>query len=432
MTGQNRQVTLGEIARVQTGPFGSQLHASDYSVDGIPVVMPQNIGDNRIDPTDISRTTPEHVERLARHKLALGDVVYSRRGDIERRALIRQGEVGWLCGTGCLLVRPDQEQVDPEWLSYWLGTTHVREFLVRSAVGATMLNLNTGILASVPVDLPSLHEQRLTAGLLCSLDHKIELNRQTNQTLEEMARAIFRSWFVDFDPVRVKAAGGDPVKELGLSPEVAALFPDSFEDSGLGEIPEGWETRPLDSLGTFLNGLALQKYPLEPGESGQPAIKIAELRRGVTEASDQVSRDVPADYLVNDGDLLFSWSGSLMSKVWTGGPGALNQHLFKVSSAELPQWLLYWWIQHHLPEFQAVASSKATTMGHIQRSHLRQALCVVPPRAVLEAANSCIAPLHQLRIDNELEARSLSDLRNYLLPRLLSGAVVVDPGEASP
>lgn len=330
----------------------------------------------------------------------------------------------------CAAMIVDPGKCDARYLIYALMAT--RGELLGLANGGAQRNLSCKVIKEFSVPAPPLDTQRRIARVLGSLDDKIELNRRMNQTLEETARAIFRSWFVDFDPVRVKAAGGDPVKELGLSPEVAALFPDSFQDSELGEVPEGWETRPLDSLGTFLNGLALQKYPLEPGESGQPAIKIAELRRGVTEASDQVSRDVPADYVVNDGDLLFSWSGSLMSKVWTGGPGALNQHLFKVSSAELPQWLLYWWIQHHLPEFQAVASSKATTMGHIQRSHLRQALCVVPPRAVLEAANSCIAPLHQLRMDNELEARSLSDLRDYLLPRLLSGAVVIDPGEATP
>ncbi len=126
---------------------------------------------------------------------------------------------------------------------------------------------------------------------------------------------------------------------------------------------------------------------------------------------------------MRDGDLLFSWSGSLTALVWTGGKGALNQHLFKVTSDEFAQWFLLNWIEHHLPEFQQIAANKATTMGHIQRGHLAQALCVVPPYFVLEHIGQIVGPLHAARVKNELESRTLAETRDYLLPRLLSGSL---------
>jgi len=151
------------------------------------------------------------------------------------------------------------------------------------------------------------------------LDDKIELNSQTNSTLEAIAQAIFKQWFVDFT---YPGATGEMV------------------DSELGPIPKGWRIKPLDEIADFLNGLALQKFPPENETEYLPVIKIRELRNGVTESSDQASRKLPKDYIIQDGDLLFSWSGSLEVKFWVGGEGALNQHLFKVTSKNFPPWFL--------------------------------------------------------------------------------------------
>ncbi|MEX2431000.1 MAG: restriction endonuclease subunit S, partial [Dehalococcoidia bacterium] len=189
---------LGEACRrtggdIQTGPFGSQLHASDYVEDGIPSVMPQNIGDNRIIEAGIARITTVDAERLARYRVRPGDIVYSRRGDVEKRALVREAEDGWLCGTGCLRVRFGGGGVDPLYASYYLGHPSVREWIVRHAHGATMPNLNTTILSALPFVSPPLPEQRAIAHILGTLDDKIELNRRMNETLEAMARALFKS-----------------------------------------------------------------------------------------------------------------------------------------------------------------------------------------------------------------------------------------------
>ena len=199
------KTTLGEIVKlgngiIQTGPFGSQLHASDYVDEGIPVIMPLNIINNKIDLSGIARITKEDAERLSKHLVKKNDIVYSRRGDVTRKALITELEEGMFCGTGCLLVRPGNS-IDARFLTYHLSSPINQEWIIRHAVGATMPNLNTGILKRVPLNIPSLDTQKAIAHILGSLDDKIELNRQMNETLEAMAQALFKSWFVDFDPL---------------------------------------------------------------------------------------------------------------------------------------------------------------------------------------------------------------------------------------
>jgi type I restriction enzyme S subunit len=256
------------------------------------------------------------------------------------------------------------------------------------------------------------------------LDDKIELNRRTNVTLEAIERALFKSWFVDFDPVRAKVEGRD----LGLPKYISDLFPNSFEESEIGEVPKGWDVRNLDDIARFLNGLALQKYPLK-GDEALSVIKIAQLRAGNTDGADQASADIPPDYVVEDGDVLFSWSGSLECVLWTGGRGALNQHLFKVTSSNYPKWLFYLWIHQHLESFRHIAASKATTMGHIQRHHLSAAKIVLPPAPVLKMADQQISPLIEAILHNDLESRILRNTRDALLPKLISGELRVKDAE---
>jgi len=241
-----------------------------------------------------------------------------------------------------------------------------------------------------------------------------------SETLEAIARALFKSWFVDFDPVRAKAEGRDP----GLPKPLADLFPDSFEDSELGEIPKGWKLKPLDEIARFLNGLALQKYP-PTGERSLPVIKIAQLRAGTTDGADRASADLEPAYIVQNGDILFSWSGSLECVLWAAGPGALNQHLFKVTSDKYPKWLCYLGVHHHLEDFRHIAAGKATTMGHIQRHHLSDAKLATPSQALLRAIDAVFAPIVESIWRRAVESRTLAALRDALLPKLISGELRV-------
>jgi type I restriction enzyme S subunit len=288
-----------------------------------------------------------------------------------------------------------------------------------------MPNLNESVLQNMPVVLPSLPEQRAIAHVLGTLENKIELNRRMNTTREAMARAIFQSWFVDFDPVHAKARGEQP---SGMDAATAALFPDSFEESELGPIPRGWRVAPLDEIADYQNGLALQKFPPQ-GDRFLPVLKIRELRQGyVDNNSNLADPDISEDCIVYNGNVVFSWSGSLLVDIWCGGMVALNQHLFKVTSEHYPKWFYYLWTLYHLREFQHIAAGKATTMGHIKRHHLSDALTVVPTDEVLQRADQIIAPFLHTIINYRLESRTLAELRDTLLPLLISGQIRIAAG----
>ena len=269
--------------------------------------------------------------------------------------------------------------------------------------------------------VPEPDEQRAIAGILGALDDKIEQNRQTARALERLARAIFRAWFVDFEPVNAKVVGATFFPSMPQA--VFDALPTRFVDSEIGPVPDGWEVRPIATIATFLNGLALQKYPPRGDDDDLPVVKIAELRKGSAEGGAWANNDVPEQYVIRDGDLLFSWSGTLEAEFWFGGRAALNQHLFKVTSSFFPSWFCFHWIRHHLPWFRAIAASKATTMGHIKRGHLRETLIVVPPNEVLHEANEVIGAIYGLFGQLMIESRNLAEVRDVLLPKLLSGDV---------
>ena len=307
------------------------------------------------------------------------------------------------------VVRADRD-IDTRYIYYALQKANIASLVT----GAVQPKLTQGNLNKFRIPYPEEATRDQIVGILGTLDDKIELNRRMAATLEEMARAIFKSWFIDFDPVRARAEGSPTI----LPSEINALFPDSLNED---DLPCGWELRPLDSLGKFLNGLALQKYPPVTVET-LPVIKIAQLRKMSTADADRCGDNLPNDYVVEDGDILFSWSGSLESVVWTGGQGGLNQHLFKVTSDEVPDWFLYFAIQEHLPWFRGIAASKATTMGHIQRTHLSEAK-IAYCADVVAGADDILAPMYQRMWKLKLESRTLAATRDALLPKLIAGQI---------
>ena len=309
---------------------------------------------------------------------------------------------------------------------YWvMRHKDYRNFVVSTATGSTVRHTSPSRILAYSFLLPPPSQQQAIAHILGTLDDKIELNRKTNEILEAMAKALFMSWFVDFDPVRAKVEG----RPTGLPAEISDLFPDSFEDSELGEIPSGWEVKALDKIAHFLNGLALQKFPPEDGSATLPVIKIAQLKKGDSTGADRCSTAVPSDYVVRDGDMLFSWSGSLAVDIWCGGDGALNQHLFKVTSKTYGKWFFYQWVKHHLPVFQEIAQGKATTMGHIQRHHLSEAKVLIPPPSLLAAMDSAFTALLDRAFGLRRQSRDLGSIRDALLPKLISGEIRIPDAE---
>ena len=398
-----KEVRLGEVADVQTGPFGSQLHKENYVNKGTPIVTVEHLGNKWFTSQNLPMVSDEDKLRLAKYCSQEGDVIFSRVGSVDRCSFVSKEYSGWLFSGRCLRVRP-RSGINPEYLYYFLTNEGTKQYIRNIAVGATMPSINTKLLNEVPITIPSLADQRRIASILSSLDRKIELNNKINADLEEMAQAIFKNWFIDFEP-----------------------FKDGkFVDSELGMIPEGWKVGTLTEIASYMNGLAMQKYPPENIEDSLPVLKIKELGQGFCGTdSDRCSCNIKDECKIHNGDVIFSWSGTLLVDVWCGGDCGLNQHLFKVTSNDYPKWFYYYWTKHHLQEFIHIAKDKAVTMGHIKRGHLEEALVAIPDNDSMEKAHELFEPILSKMISLRLENSRLSLLRDTLLPRLMSGELEV-------
>lgn len=357
-----------------------------------------NVTDNGFSFSDCAFITQEKDSVLRKGKLVRHDLILTTRGTVGNVAYYSDAVEyqNIRINSGMVIFRPDTTKIIPYYLYLFLRSRTFREQVAYLTSGSAQPQLPIRDMNRIEMPLPPLAVQQEICNLLGALDDRIALLRETNATLEAIAQALFKSWFVDFDPVHAKARGEPP---QGMDDATAALFPDSFEESELGMIPKGWKVTSLDNIAHFLNGLALQKFPPED-EQSLPVIKIAQLRKGDTTGADRASRFIKPEYIIQNGDVLFSWSGSLEVETWCGGEGALNQHLFKVTSDMYPKWFYYRWTKQHLSSFQQIAASKATTMGHIQRKHLTEALVVIPSEDVLSEADMTFNPLLNQWINN--------------------------------
>lgn len=414
-----RWTALTDVARLESGHTPSRKKP-EYWGGAIPWIGIKDATGNhgRMIHETMQHTNELGIANSAARVLPANTVCLSRTASVGyvvimgRPMATSQDFANWVCS----------DKLDHRYLKFALLAE--RDSFSRFSYGSTHQTIYYPELKAFHICLPPVTEQKRIADVLQSLDDKIELNRRMSATLEEMARALYRSWFVDFDPVHARALGQPPAH---MDPTTAALFPDSFGEDGL---PEGWEWRSLDDIADFLNGAALQKFPPEDEAESMPVIKIAELRSGVTLKSGRAGLQVPERYKISNGDVLFSWSGSLLQKVWTEGPGALNQHLFKVSSEVVPKWFHFFAVDQHIMEFRQVAASKATTMGHIQRHHLKEAMIAMPKDdAVIAAAGKLIGPTFDRAIAADLERQNLAALRDTLLPRLMSGELRIREAE---
>lgn len=278
----------------------------------------------------------------------------------------------------------DTTKVFPKFLYYQLTLVDFENLNVGSAVPS----LTIPIINDIDISLPPLPEQIRIASILSSLDDKIDLLHRENATLERMAETLFRQWFIE-------------------------------------EAKEDWEEVSLTRVANFLNGLACQKFPPKNEIEKLPVLKIRELSNGIGDDSDYATTDVEKEYIVHAGDVIFAWSASLMVKIWDGRDCILNQHLFKVTSEKYPKWFYYFWCKHHLDEFISIAQSHATTMGHIKRKDLENAIVLVPTSSELKTMTEQIEYLLQKIENNNNEIQTLTQQRDGLLPKLMSGEVKI-------
>lgn len=305
---------------------------------------------------------------------------------------------------GCsndVLVLKAKESIDAKFLYYILSDNKFFDYDTANAKGTKMPRGDKAAIMNYEFFLPPLDIQKKIAGVLGALDDKIELNNRINNNLEQQAQSLFKSWFVDFEPFG-------------------------------GTMPDDWKVGNLLDIADYLNGLAMQKFRPAENEKGLPVLKIKELRQGFCDSSSELcSLNVKNEYIVNDGDVIFSWSGSLLVDFWCCGKCGLNQHLFKVTSKNFDKWFYYLWTKHYLEHFAFIAADKATTMGHIKREELEKAKVVIPSSDCYQKMNQIMTPIYDLLISNRIENNRLIQLRDALLPKLMSGEIDVSKVDIS-
>ena len=262
--------------------------------------------------------------------------------------------------------------------------------LLNKESGTVFGSVNRNDINGLEVDIPEdVNKQQRIARCLTMIDDQIELNTAINNNLEQQAQAIFENEFLS-----------------------------------LQSLPDGWKQASLIDIADYLNGLAMQKYRPSANEIGIPVLKIKELRQGCCDDNSEFcSPSIKSDYIIHDGDVIFSWSGILLVDFWCGGICGLNQHLFKVSSSNYDKWFYYAWTKHHLDRFIAVAADKATTMGHIKRDELAKAEVLIPNETDYNRIGALLQPIYDLIISNRIENKKLAETRDSLLPKLMSGEI---------
>ncbi len=415
-----------EKGGIQTGPFGSQLHQRDYVPVGTPIITVEHLGENRILHEDLPRVSASDRTRLAKYLLQDGDIVFSRVGSVDRRALVSSAEEGWLFSGRCLRVRPDPSKVDSQYLSYFLGLEVLREYIRSIAVGATMPSLNTRILSDIPIVLPHLSKQRAIAHVLGTLDDKIELNRRMNRNLEEMARAIFQDWFVDFGPTRAKMEG----QESYLPPELWDLFPDQLVDSELGEIPEGWEVENLGQVVEVFGGATPSTKRPEYWEGGihcwatpKDLSNIAspvllDTERKITDAAlNKISSG-----LLPSGTLLLSSRAPIGYLAISEVPVAINQGFIAMPPRDAPSnWYMMLWCKASHEEI--ISHANGSTFLEISKANFRKIPMALPDSELLSEFDKFVGSLYGRVSVNQRESQTMATKRDGLLPILLSGTL---------
>ena len=283
----------------------------------------------------------------------------------------------------------------PKYIYFYMTSSAFQAELNSRATGTTVTGLRQPELLKCKILAPDYNEQKRIADILWSIEKKIDLNEEINNNLLEQAQAIFKREFLDID-----------------------------------EFPVGWSKSNLTSIANYMNGLAMQKYRPSDTEIGVPVLKIKELRQGFCDSDSELcSPSIKSDYIITDGDVIFSWSGSLLVDFWCGGKCGLNQHLFKVTSNTYDPWFYFAWTNYHLAEFAHIAASKATTMGHIKRNDLEKAIVIIPSQKDYARIGELLSPIYKSIVANRLENNKLTQLRDELLPQLMSGELNVSEVE---
>ena len=437
VAGEWEESVLGELieagdAHLQTGPFGTALKAAEYSAEGVPLI---SVGEVRQGYFEVSDKTPrvseETTKRLPKFILEIGDIVFGRKGGIDRNAFVHPQQRGWFLGSDGIRLRLS-EKFSSLFFSYQMRSPATRTWLLQNCEGTTMPSLNQQILGRVPIVIPPLSEQKTIAHILGTLDDKIELNRRMNATLEAMARTLFQSWFVDFDPVRAKLDGRQPA---GLDAATAALFPSHFQDSPLGPIPQGWEVgsilrqadllsggTPKTDVSAYWDGNILWASAKDVSQCGEAFLVSTErtiTKLGVGKSSTKI---IPALVTV-----IVARGATTGRLTMFGESMAMNQTCYGLKSKVDAPYSLYCHARYFIDRL--VQGGHGSIFDTITTSTFDATDVLLAPDDVLQAFNRQVTPLFKQILANIHQSRTLAALRDALLPKLLSGEISITDTE---
>ena len=352
-----------------------------------------NITENKID--EMQEFDCSSLPSRARRKVKHGDIIFSTvRPNQKHYGYITNPVPNLLVSTGFAVISVNQELANSKFIYYWLSQYEIVEYLHNIAEQSVSAypSIKASDICNLEIKLPPLEYQSKVASILSTLENKISLNHRINGNLEQQAQTLFNHYFIE-------------------RPDLLGKY----------------KISNLTGIANYLNGLAMQKFRPQIEENGIPVLKIKELGQGYTDASSDICSENIADgYKVHNGDVIFSWSGTLMVKIWCGGLCGLNQHLFKVSSEIYPKWFYYFWTKHHLNKFIRIAQDKAVTMGHIKRNDLEASEILIPQIDILAKLDAIISPLFSQIIEMKCENRNLAAIRDILLPQLMSGKLKIN------
>ncbi|EEV6994887.1 MULTISPECIES: restriction endonuclease subunit S [Escherichia] len=412
--------------------------------NGIPLITAKIIKNGRIQEVNEFISINDYDDWMVRGLPLEGDVVLTTEAPLGEVAQLDSRKVA--LAQRVITLRGKKGILENDYLLYLLQSSFVQNQLDGRASGSTVTGIKQSELREIILRLPPVSLQKSISHQLKCLDKKIDLNNKINKILEQMSQTLFKSWFVDFDPVIDNALdAGNPIPEAlqsraelrqkvrnsadfkPLPAEIRSLFPSEFEETELGWMPKGWQIKSLDHIANFQNGLALQKFrPKNMEDDYLPVLKIADLRAGQITNDERARTDISDSCKVYDGDMIFSWSGTLMIDIWTGGNAALNQHLYKVTSKKYPQSFYFMWTKQHLSRFQHIAEAKAVTMGHIKKGDLSNSFCLIPTSSLITKYDNIVGG-YLAKIKNQrLLNNQMTALRDTLLPKLISGELSLD------
>ena len=380
--------TLASLTVDGKGSYGIGASAVPFSKDLYTYLRITDIKDDgTLNLQDLKSVDDE---KASAYLLKPNDIVFARTGASTGRNYFYDGMDGEFVYAGFLIkFSIDEKKVNPKYIKYFCQSKQYKDWINSFNTGSTRGNINAQTLGKMPIPLIERTAQDALVSILSSIDEKIKKNNEINNNLEQQAQAIFENEFLS-----------------------------------LQSLPDGWKQASLIDIADYLNGLAMQKYRPSANEIGIPVLKIKELRQGCCDDNSEFcSPSIKSDYIIHDGDVIFSWSGSLLVDFWCGGICGLNQHLFKVSSSNYDKWFYYAWTKHHLDRFIAVAADKATTMGHIKRDELAKAEVLIPNETDYNRIGALLQPIYDLIISNRIENKKLAETRDSLLPKLMSGEI---------